>query len=726
MVEFSPLVVERWNLAPDIANEICERFAKGDSFFCLNDYVPTVIAACDTDVLREICDFLTEMTDLGSKRKRVIHAFEKAQLLNSELESRVKYCSNSAELDDMLLPLRPNPRSRAQVALKEGFGELADSILLQDIEDKSVEEIAAEFIAKKGSSESVEDSLSKVRDILTERFAYNDVVREMVRDFGYEDGFFEVIPKKGKEREYASYRGKTIPVQSLSPEESLSLLIAEDTKDIKLKHGVQLFMISELLRHHFITNPDSTSFDIICQAIDECWSRFLQEIAEDSVKKRLRASAEDWALRLAATDIRKMMAEKPEGTLIAVSMPTTKEAIIVAVGSAGNIVGATREKLKDDGRPFSLVRLRQFFQRYRPRTLFITPSDNVESLKDAVIRTTKETGDTIEPVLVPEDDTLKLLVKSNWITTHCADLDDDMKILYAVCISHTKPLSLVTQIGIRFFNIHPLLSKINPELSARLLERMIAIESLNKGIAITDVVDSPLKVIPGITETLLADIRKYASSNDVLVKSDILKVPGITDSQYRNIAGYILLPAAFNPLDRSTAHPDLYNWIESLASDLGNSVEVLCNEPERLRGIAFEDPIAKVFVEKKLIAQLMVGKLSSASAQAPKPRRRLPFSELVEDSVVSGRITNIAQFGVFVDINATCDGLVHVSQLADLFVESPEQVVHLNQQVYCRIVKVDPEKRRISLSMKNLGDKGLRVKPTVNQLSNLSEHFKNR
>jgi ribosomal protein S1 len=149
------------------------------------------------------------------------------------------------------------------------------------------------------------------------------------------------------------------------------------------------------------------------------------------------------------------------------------------------------------------------------------------------------------------------------------------------------------------------------------------------------------------------------------------------------------------------------------------------NDPETMRSFAVEDFIKKIYIEKKLIPQMRTC-LQSASQGLQKIKRKQKLTEFKEGSIVSGRVTNITPFGVFVNVNAVCDGLIHISQLADDYVESPEQVVSLHEKVDVRILKIDPKKRRISLSMKNLGKKGPRVKPSAGHLNTLAEHFKNR
>jgi uncharacterized protein len=199
----------------------------------------------------------------------------------------------------------------------------------------------------------------------------------------------------------------------------------------------------------------------------------------------------------------------------------------------------------------------------------------------------------------------------------------------------------------------------------------------------------------------------------------------MTERIFRNIAGFIMLPMADDFRDRSLLHPDHYSWIDEAGEQLNVSLDTIMNDPEIMRSFAVEDFIRKIYIEKKLLSQMRAGLQMSPSGQQ-KIKRKLKLTEFKEGAIVSGRVTNITPFGVFVNVNAVCDGLIHISQLADDYVESPEQVVSLHEKVDVRVLKIDIKKRRISLSMKNLGKQGPRIKPSAGHLNTLAEHFKNR
>ncbi len=727
MVEYSSFVSKRWDISEEIATKICEHFEKGDSVYYICDYIPAIAAELDITTCADIYSTLNEIKGLSSKKKRVLNALSKADELTDENKQRVMLCTSSVELDDMLLPYRPNSRSRAQQAIKKGLKPLADLIDEQEVEEGSIEEAAEEYVGKDSSLKSVDDVIAGVKEILIERYAYDETVRSMMREVGYEDGFFEILPKVKKDKRFIIYRNKMVPINDLTSEEILTLTKAEEEKQIRFKHGVQLFHITELLRHHFIENPDAIGFDLICEVLDECWTRSLQPVVERDVKARVYKQAEDWAIRKIDEDLRNAdLGKQPDGSLLVIGKYTERNIIIVAVSKDGHLLGATNEKLGGkDGNVFS-TRIIQFFNRYKPKKILIKETKFVETAEDVVNRSLKNVfGEVSVERYTPGED-YSGLIKSQWMQERCEVLEEDMKDVYACGLIYLQPLILIPQVGIQYFTIHPLQNLIRKERLERLLNLRITVTELHKGVPYIEAPDSVLQLFDCVPKEVLVQIRKDGARKPFSTKNDLLKVEGMTERIFRNIAGYIVILNAQNALDRTLVHPDFYEWLNTISLELNVSMDSLVNAPEHVRSVVCDNYAEKAYLDQKLPEQLMVGQRYPVLIKGSRHRRKQRLSELKEGTIVSGRVTNITKFGVFVDINAVCDGLIHISQLADEYVETAEQVVKPNDLVDVRILKVDKKKRRVSLSMKKLGSKAPKVRPSQGQLSSLADHFKNR
>lgn len=727
MVKFSGFLEKKWDISSKIAKEICGCFDKGDSIYYVCDYKPSISAEVSLSLLSDVYDYLQEIKDLYPKKKRIINALKKADVLDKNMEERINLNTCSTELDDILLPYRPNARGRGQVALKKGLGALADIVNEQEVEEGSLEELAEEYVGKDKTLKTVEDVINGVRDILVERYAADETTRAMVRDYGYEDGFFEVTPKAKKDKKFIKYRGKMIPVSELTPEEYALLCEADEKKDIRFKHGVQLFHISELLRHHFIENPDAIGFDIICEAIDECWSRLLQSLVEKDVKSRLYKKTEDWAIQNIEKELKGIIENKKNlSSILVVGKFNDKNLIITGISAEGHLLGAASDTLHGTDADSTSNRLKQFFNRYRPSRVIVYDNEFCEATEAIAQRSLKSVTDISIIERYKSEKDLSGLLKSEWMQKRCAVLEDTMKITYALGLVCLQPLSLISEIGINFFNIHPMQKFIKTDRLERMLNRKITEIELRKGISYLDCAESILKNIPCVSEEILVAIRKEGGKKAFASKSDVLKVEGMTEIIFRNIAGYIVIPKGKTLLDRSCAHPNKFEWISDISREFNMSMESIIKNPDIIRSLQCEEFSDKYFIDQKLPDQLRIAQKYPMISSGVKHQRRSRLSELKEGAIISGSVTNITKFGVFVDINAVCDGLVHISQLADSYVETAEQVVHPNDSVDVRILAIDKKKRRVSLSMKKMGSKAPKVRPSEGQLTNLADHFKNR
>ncbi|MBN1757561.1 MAG: S1 RNA-binding domain-containing protein [Chitinispirillaceae bacterium] len=726
MIEFSKQIAERWNIPGNLAEMVCSAYVKGDSPYYLAEYQPEFCMELSLMTLWEIYGFLKEMDELSSKKKRVFNAYSKAKLLTPDLEKRINLTSNTFELDDLLIPVRPNPRSRGQIAVKKGLKPLADLILAQTEETVPVEELANEYVGKDPTLASVDDVISGVKDVMAEIIAYDETVRAMTREFAFEDGFFEVTPKNKKDPAFAQYIGRSVPVHELSNEELLRLFSAEEKKQIRLKLGVQLFRITELLRHHFIINPDATGFDCICETIDDSWLRLLQPIVERDVKSRFLEQALAKVSRQVTVELEKLYAaEAGRGPLLVIDASPARTVLFITVSGRGNLLGTTTEKKPADGTPVLSDRLKQFIGRYRAATIAVIDNDGAPFAESLIQMAYADMEPQPERIRYKNDGAAASR-QCAWVNSEFESLlDVPMRQLYTDSLQLLKPVALLPKVGLDFYTVHPMQPCIPREHFLRIIDRIQTAIQMRTGVSIKEIADSPLARLSILSEKQILAIRKADTEGSINSKNDLLKVPGMSEVAFRNSAGFLLIPGAENLLDRTVVHPDFHAWFDDISEQLTVSIETLVTEPGYLSSYGTDEIEKKVFIERNLINQLMASR-RFALQTATKVRRKLKLNEVKEGAIVSGRVTNITQFGVFVNINAVCDGLIHISQLADEYVETPEQVVSVNDRVDVRILKVDIKKRRISLSMRNLGTMAPKVRPSRGQLDNLAEFFKNR
>jgi protein Tex len=728
MKEYSKYISDTWNISESLAKELCDCCEKGYSPYYCADYRPAVAAELETAGVWSIYDFLRSMAELTPKKKRLLNALKKSNKLTTDLEKRILHCTNSFEIDDMLLPERINPRSKGQLALKKGIGECADALLAQQDSTASLDDMIAPYVGKDPSLTTAGDVIACVKDIIAERFAYDETARTMVREFMYDDGFFDVVPKSKSDARFTRFVGKAVSVKEVSKEDLLMLLSAEDKKLARVKLSVRLFRITELLKHHFVVNPDAPGFQLIAEAIDDSWIRLLQPIAERDVKERLRAEAEDWALGIIRQSIEKQLVhEAGEKPCIACGIPDKKNFAVVACNDSGRLFGAVLEKKISLDKPIVSERLRQFVLRYRPERIVLADNESAAAAEAIILKSLDAMPIHPDIVKVKPAESRLDIAESAWMKKEFADLEEPMQKVFATAITHLQPLRLLPKIGAEYFSLNPLQHFVSANRLSECVDRIITGMVLARGIPSSEMADilPEINLEPFVNDDIKKEIITGASKTPYAAKDDLLKVPRITEGAFRSCAGYIIVPTAEFSLDRTQTHPDHFSWITEMCEALQLPPDALVTDPEAVRSYPEQDFAKKLFIEKKLIGQLAAGQRFCPAAFS-RQRRKLKLTEIEEGSVVTGRVTNITPFGVFVNINAVCDGLIHISQLADTYVESAEQVVTVGDMVNVRILKVDAKKRRISLSMKGLGHQSPKVSPSKRQLTDLASHFQNR
>jgi uncharacterized protein len=391
-------------------------------------------------------------------------------------------------------------------------------------------------------------------------------------------------------------------------------------------------------------------------------------------------------------------------------------------------LGVTTEKKPGDGRLFLSERLRQFFNRHRPARI-LAAEGGADIPENFIKQASDYLGNRLEVTRIKADAKNDPCKSDYMKLREFAVLDARAMALYGLAITYLKPISLITRLGTSYYNVHPLQETLTQDKFLAIVAKIFEHAQLKKGISIKDIADSPIAKFHCLPKEMLAAIKAFDAAETVTSKNSLLKVKGMTETAFRNIAGFILIPNAEDLIDRSTVHPDLFPFIEQAVAELTVSRETLVSNPDVLQSFHSGDPLQRAYLLKKLIPQVQAAQRYQAIV-SQKGKKKARLADIKEGSILAGRVTNITPFGVFVNINAVCDGLIHISQLTNDFIEKPDQVVSVGDKLDVRVIKVDTKKRRISLSMKNTGgtvaSKGPKGKPTKGQLDNLAEHFKNR
>lgn len=721
MVEFATYIEETWGISFDIAETICKHFEENESLFFVTDYVPLVATQVEFDTVSEIYAFLNLQKSLAPYREKTRNILKKAEKYDDDAEYKIEMSISATELDDIAIAHRKNVRTRGAIAIGKGLLEYADKVDDQESEG-DLDKLLEECVAKCDAVDSVDAARDGIRDILVERYGYDENARIMVREFVEDEGFIELTFKK-KTKKYDKYRDQQIPLCELSDEDILTLREGENKKEIKIKVGAQLFQIDDLLNDYFIENFDAFGIDLIHEAVNEAWSRLLQPMVEECIKEHIITRAENNISHIVKEDLRNQInsfVTTGKQTFLVVAAYSEEEMELLTVDNNGLLLRASKEPIREFGRAFVSTRIKQMIEQYRPSKIAVL-SNKFGSAASEIVQTTVDTlVSTHEVETIPGTTKISSLLKSDFLKSSSEQLEENTLKTYAYSLVSFMPLTILPEIGYDHFTIHPMQAVLGDEKMAEVVDELLTAASLSRGIELNKKQDT-LLLKAGLSEKALEALREARKNKKLNSKYDIHDVETITESDYNNVAGYIVFPNSDFVLDKSTIHPAEYSLVESICSEIGVAPEDLPRDITELEKFKAEDDAVGKFVTENISAQILVAKryLSLSS----RPKRKLRLGELRIDAIVDGRVTNITPFGVFVDINAMSDGLVHISELTSDYVESADQVVAVGDAVRVKIIEVNKKKRRISLSMKQADNTGLRVSASRTQLNDLANFF---
>jgi len=721
MIEFAAFIGETWNISEEVAETICLHFSQGDSLYFITDYVPNVATQTDFDTVSEIYAFLNRQKMLAPNREKVRTILRKANIYDEDVEFKIEMSISEAELDDLAMAHRTGVRTRGALSSAKGLLPCADLIDEQQ-ETGDLETIFAEYVGKDAELVSADDVKLGVIDILSERYGFDEHARIMVREFVEDEGFVEVLFKK-KTKKYDQFRDKQTFIRDLSDDDILLLRDGELKKEIKVKINAPLFQIDDLLGEYFLENHDAVGAAVILDSIHEAWTRHLQPMVEDVLKADIIVRAENRLAREIRTDLNKLVEEyitAGKQALLMVAAYSETEIELVTVDNNGLLLRATRENVRDFGRPFISAKLKQMVEQYHPSRIAVLGN----KLGAAVAGIVKLTVDSLvsSPEIITISATTKIaaLLKSDFFKESTDQLDENTIKTYAYGIVTVIPVNLLIEIGSENFTIHPKQTLLGEEKMAEVVSELFTAASLRRGVELGKKQDE-LLLRTGVTQEKLDLLRQKRKDQELNCKYDIRDLEGLTESDYHNVAGYIVFPNSDFVLDKSTVHPAEFALVESVCNEVGASPEDLCRDLTILGKFVAEDEFVGRFVAEKISEQLRAAKRFVSLTS--RPRRKLRMDEVKIDAILEGRVTNIAAFGVFVDINAMSDGLVHISELTNEYVESADQVVRVGDAVKVKVIEVDTKKRRIPLSMKRAGNVTMRVRASRTQLNDLADFF---
>ena len=650
---------------------------------------------------------LERLTELEARRQTVLSTIEEQGKLTPELRRRIEGCWDSVELEDLYLPYKPKRRTRATVARERGLEPLADLVMAQQARDASQQ--ARRYVS--AEVPTPEEALAGACDIIAERISEDEQARNGLRRTFAREGVVHTKLVKGKEAEgakYSDYFDAATPLRSISSHRFLAMRRGADEGILKITVDVDADRCIEGLCRRFI-RPGSATRTWMEAAAADSFKRLMRPSIETEQLAAAKERADDEAIRVFAENLRQLLLSSPLGQkrVIALDPGFRTGCKVVALDSQGNLVHNTTvyPHAPQNRWAEAAETLKALAAKYRAEAFAIgdgTAGRETEQL----VRGLGLEG--VEVFMVSEDGAS---VYSASAVAREEFPDYDVTVRGAVSIGRRliDPLSELVKIDPKSIGVGQYQHSVDqPKLKARLAT---VVEScVNRvGVNINTASKHILTYISGLGPALAENIVAYRAANgDFKSRKALLKVPRLGAKAFEQAAGFLRVVGGKNPLDNSAVHPESYHIAERMAADAGVTVEQLLADKALRKAIRPEK-----YVNGEVGLPTVTDILEALDKQGLDPREQLqvfafdPNVHTIDDlrpgMLLPGIVTNITAFGAFVDIGVKQDGLVHISQLADRYVASPADVVHLGQHVEVKVTGIDTVRNRISLTMRRNG-----------------------
>lgn len=658
--------------------------------------------ALDEVSIINIKDLNDKLTDISKRRTTILSTIEAQGKLTPELEAKIVSCWDAATLEDLYLPYKPKKRTRAQMAREHGLEPLAQAIMLGACRDPY--SYARQFC--NNDVATVDDAIKGAQDIMAEDIANNEESRKTVRaEFRRTAMITSKVVKSKKDEEesakYADYFEFSEPLKRCPSHRVMAMLRAEKEGVVKINIATDDNAVERISRHYSKGYTDCSK--LTREASEDAYKRLIRPSIENEFVKEGRERAEDEAINVFSTNLRQLLLSAPLGQKAVMGIDPgfrtgCKVACINAEGAYLHYEAIFPFREADR----AAEQLKRMADRFRPQAIAIgngTASRETEAFVRGI-----SFGRDIDIFVVSEDGA-SVYSASDVARKEFPDLDITVRGAISIARRLMDPLAELVKIDPKSIGVGQYQHDVDQTKLRTRLKQTVESCVNTVGVNLNTASAMLLSYVSGIGPALAANIIDYRNEHGAFKsRAELKKVKRLGDNAFTQCAGFLRIPGAANPLDNTAVHPERYPIVKQMAADLHCSVAQLIADKDKQKTIDI-----KRYATAEVGTPTLLDIMQELNKPGRDPREKLEafrfdervstVDDLAEGMVLPGIVTNITNFGAFVNIGVHQDGLVHVSQLSKRFVASPLDAVKLHQQVMVKVTGVDRKRNRISLSM---------------------------
>ena len=668
-----------------------------------------------------ISDRFDKLQEIQKRKDTIIKTITDLEKMTPELKKRIDDCWETSELEDIYLPYKPKRRTRAQVAREQGLEPLAQLLLLQ--RERDPERAAERYV--KGDVKDTESAIKGAQDIIAETVSEDERSRQQIRNAFSRQAIIssKVVKAKADTDEaakYSDYFDWSEPLKRCSSHRLLAMRRGESEGILRISISPNDEEAADKLKRHYVYG-NTPCGQLVGEAVDDGYKRLLKPSIETEFAALSKERADEEAIRVFAENLRQLLLGAPLGQkrVMGIDPGFRTGCKVVCLDAQGNLLhhDAIFPHPPVNKRTESAIAIQKMIQKYQ-----------IEAISIGNGTASRETNDFIKDVLAgrynidtrKKDELPKpqiFIVSEDGASVYSASKiareefpDEDVTVRGAVSIGRRlmDPLAELVKIDPKSIGVGQYQHDVDQTKLKHSLDQTVESCVNLVGVNLNTASQHLLMYVSGLGPTLAKNIVDYRRENGAFTsRAQLKKVPRLGPSAFQQCAGFLRIPGAKNPLDNSAVHPESYAVVEQMAKDHGCTVADLIKDKEK------RDTID---IRKYVTAEVGIPTLTDIMQELEKPGRdpreqleEFEFDknvstvdDLIEGMILPGIVTNITNFGAFVDIGVHQDGLIHISQMANRRIAHPTDVVKLHQHVRVRVIEVDHRRNRISLSLKGI------------------------
>ena len=706
---YAKIVAKSLALSERSVENTLELLSEGCTIPFISRYRKERTGNLDEVQITSISDGYDKLKEISKRKETVMKTISDQGKMTDELQQRIENCWNANELEDIYMPFKPKRRTKAQIARELGLEPLSVILMMQ--RENNIEAVAKRFI-----KEGVKDTAAAIKgaqDIIAETVSEDERSRQQVRSAFKREAIIssKVVKVKADTEEaakFSDYFDFTEPLKRCSSHRLLAMRRGESEGILRISISADDEDCTERIKRNFVHGHGKCS-SLVAEAVEDSYKRLIKPSIETEFSNLSKEKADEEAINVFAENLRQLLLSAPLGQkrVMGVDPGFRTGCKIVCLDPQGNLLHheAIFPHPPANKRALAAQQVERMVEKF-----------NIEAIAIGNGTASRETTEFLKSLTFSHD-VKQFVVSEDGASVYSASKtardefpDEDVTVRGAVSIGRRlmDPLAELVKIDPKSIGVGQYQHDVDQTKLKKSLDQTVESCVNSVGVNLNTASQHLLTYVSGLGPTLAKNIVEYRKENGAFTsRAQIKKVPRLGPSAFEQCAGFLRIPGAKNPLDNSAVHPESYKIVEQMAKDCHCTVEELINDSKKINGIDI-----KKYVTDNVGIPTLTDIIKELEKPGRDPREQIEefefdknvtsVDDLCEGMILPGIVTNITNFGAFIDVGVHQDGLVHISQLADRYVADPTQVVKLHQHVKVRVIDVDRKRNRISLSMKGI------------------------